>query len=805
MSARFERYTLDGIKLTHDIGFGVTDDDGFDVYINRTKLDKGLDFDVIGSVEELRKGDGKITLKAAHAASDVLLILSDTLARRVTNFAKAARFEESEIDNEFDNLLRLLEDAALNLQSTPYFDPTDVGLVDGKLPPIIANGVLRINANGNGFELILLDELPELQEIIRKATEQADRSESEANRSESEANRSGSEADRAQGIADALGIAPSGDYKGLWPDSGGAADEGDTWQTQTDGSPTGRYFAALKNTTADPVGDDVNWREVVSAYSLQNYTDLVYPSEGVNSPIQVMLDAFNLKPLSYQIGTITSAGSMQFKYKDTSAPITLSNFTVFKDVFVDAFGENADGLNSDSAVIQSAYDYWRTNIKKNNDGTTILGASPKLVFSGKRYAIGETVDMTNPDSSYLNVDFNDAIFEPTASFDQSTFAFDIYVWQTRLSNFQCVGFEKPLNLFNPNINAGRIIFDGVQIHDAKQCFQIEARSSTLTIKNFNFINCSKVARVIACDKLNVKDGWINGGLIENSYDGYFELDSDFAPSVLLDNCFYVPRVGQPEHVGICYIRKPGSVRIINSLFGGEASPIPSVINAATQEENTGGLIKRGIQILIADGSIYSSGQNDVPMVELLALPDQISITNTSGGIEGLHVESLIYFDESVRTFNQALSDSFRDPRISVDGIQPINFSGIPNASKYELARFFVTRPPVIYRADNSVSTASPSIILEKKEAGRGRCWKVFVHNQSNPGTDRYSEYFVTSNAGQAPNSVFSILPIIEGASTVAGRVGVDGLGNLTMFPNSGTATSLVCEIQQMCSVTEQYL
>ena len=180
MSARLIRYTLDGIKLTHDISFGVTDGDGFDVYVNRTKLDKDLDYKVVGTDEQLRGGDGVITLTIPHAASDVLLILSDTLARRVTNFAKAARFEEAEIDNEFDNLLRLLEDASLYLTSTPYFNPVDIGLVDGQLPPVIAGGVLRVNEHKNGFELVELDKVPEFQEALRKCTEQADMAAREA-------------------------------------------------------------------------------------------------------------------------------------------------------------------------------------------------------------------------------------------------------------------------------------------------------------------------------------------------------------------------------------------------------------------------------------------------------------------------------------------------------------------------------------------------------------------------------------------------------------------------------------------------
>ena len=60
----------------------------------------------------------------------------------------------------------------------------------------------------------------------------------------------------------------AGEYRGLWPDTGGSANKGDTYQTQVSGTPTGQYFTALQNTTVDPVGDDVNWRAVVSFSSI---------------------------------------------------------------------------------------------------------------------------------------------------------------------------------------------------------------------------------------------------------------------------------------------------------------------------------------------------------------------------------------------------------------------------------------------------------------------------------------------------------------------------------------------------------
>ncbi|CAH9015530.1 hypothetical protein VP282E431_P0013 [Vibrio phage 282E43-1] len=346
MSARLIRYTLDGIKLTHDISFGVTDGDGFDVYVNRTKLDKSLDYDVIGSVDELREGGGKITLKAAHAASDVLLILSDTLARRVTNFAKAARFEEAEIDSEFDNLLRLLEDASLYLTSTPYFNPVDIGLVDGQLPALIAGGVLRVNEHKNGFELVELDKVPEFLEALRKCTEQADRSESEADKAAASAS-------EAKNISDSIGANPIGNYKGLWPDTGGSAKKEETWQTQIAGEQTGLYFTALKDTTLDPVGDNTNWRAIIGGTSISKYANATYRKGDGKSAIENMM---RKTPLAWAIGEIVNTGGTEWEVESEAAPATIENFRALNFVSVGDFKKSS---NSWSQALKEALDSWK--------------------------------------------------------------------------------------------------------------------------------------------------------------------------------------------------------------------------------------------------------------------------------------------------------------------------------------------------------------------------------------------------------------------------------------------------------------
>lgn len=185
--SRLIRYTMNGVDVTYDIGFDVTDSDGFSVYVNSQKLDKSLDFTVIGNLDQLRDGEGKVTLAAPYTAGDKLLIISSTIERRVTNFAQAARFEEKEIDNEFDNLLRLLEDAALYLTAAPYFAPENIGQVNGQLPPVIAGAVIRVNDAGDGFDFVKIEDFPLFEEAIEAARQEADRSKNEAVRSGLEA------------------------------------------------------------------------------------------------------------------------------------------------------------------------------------------------------------------------------------------------------------------------------------------------------------------------------------------------------------------------------------------------------------------------------------------------------------------------------------------------------------------------------------------------------------------------------------------------------------------------------------------
>ncbi|CAM0054858.1 hypothetical protein VPHF89G1_0038 [Vibrio phage F89 g1] len=108
------------------------------------------------------------------------------------------------------------------------------------------------------------------------------------------------------------------DYQGLWPNSGGSANKGETWQTQTGGTPTGQYFTALQNTTVDPVGDNVNWRRAdygrIYGQGNRNYTviaGVIRRSTAADS--WDWINDSTHRPSGANVGTMSIDGSNPYK------------------------------------------------------------------------------------------------------------------------------------------------------------------------------------------------------------------------------------------------------------------------------------------------------------------------------------------------------------------------------------------------------------------------------------------------------------------------------------------------------------
>lgn len=123
-----------------------------------------------------------------------------------------------------------------------------------------------------------------------------------ANAAEQDADRAEAAAELAENIADP--------YKGLWPDTSGSANKGDIYQTQVSGTPTGQYFTALQNTTVDPIGDNINWREVVSGSTIGAQEVIATGSTTPRRLDDRFADVINVKDYGVE-GVITSSSQFQ--------------------------------------------------------------------------------------------------------------------------------------------------------------------------------------------------------------------------------------------------------------------------------------------------------------------------------------------------------------------------------------------------------------------------------------------------------------------------------------------------------------
>ncbi len=110
----------------------------------------------------------------------------------------------------------------------------------------------------------------------------------------------------------------AGEYRGLWPDTGGSANKGDTYQTQVSGIGTGQFFTALQGTTTDPAGGSANWMAAIGVDGLSKYTDIVYTS------IANMIDG---NPISAKDGDTCWANGSMFQ-RNSNNNGDLSDFDV---------------------------------------------------------------------------------------------------------------------------------------------------------------------------------------------------------------------------------------------------------------------------------------------------------------------------------------------------------------------------------------------------------------------------------------------------------------------------------------------
>jgi hypothetical protein len=422
-------------------------------------------------------------------------------------------------------------------------------------------------------------------------------------------------------------------------------------------------------------------------------------------------------------------------------------------------------------------------------------STQELVFPKTKVILDAELNFDFDNMLYATVDFNGCTFVKHASFT-GTYALKVRAWRTELSNFTLSGFATCMLLQNANLDNGRIKVKDFEILSCDKGFVVDARSTLTTFENYDVIGCPKVCEVLNGDKVIFGKGWIAGGDLPVNYSGMFELNSDFAPHLVLDEVFIVPKSQTFRNVAYVMIKKYSRVTIKGDCqFGGEPGMMPLVANLARQASGIG----RGLHIDILDSEAFTSGDlagQRFPMVELYALPDSVTIRNVKGYVDPNQQQGLVGFNPAVRTFAAALADTYNLPVIDINGVTPANYTGIGSAVNIDLMRFIKTCKKTQTRLFTGVSSTAPVILFEKYQAGRARTFRVSILNYDNAGAGRYSEYILTSDSGLSASGNWIVQSVVEGA-TVSGRLSVNGSGHVEVRSNTTTTYTYLVVIDTL--------
>lgn len=151
-----------------DIPFAFYGEHDIDVYVgdNLTPKVLGVDYTVIGAPTETVQARGSIRFTVEVPAHTRIFIIRNTDEVRLTDFEKAAYFEEKLLDSEFNNILRMVQDSKMYLTTAAHIHPMDIGKIDTQLPTAFANGIISVDPENSKLIFVDLKDHPDFVEMF---------------------------------------------------------------------------------------------------------------------------------------------------------------------------------------------------------------------------------------------------------------------------------------------------------------------------------------------------------------------------------------------------------------------------------------------------------------------------------------------------------------------------------------------------------------------------------------------------------------------------------------------------------------
>lgn len=152
------RYTGNGLLKDYDLTFSFAKNEDLTVTLDGAPQSEGTHYDLTGTESDFDNGLGVLKFKAAPADGAEIVILRYTEISRVTDFASAARFTPDLFDSEYNQSRRIEQENRAVLANSLHAPLTETGKFNGEIKKFTPDGVIQVNATGDGFQTLQLEE-----------------------------------------------------------------------------------------------------------------------------------------------------------------------------------------------------------------------------------------------------------------------------------------------------------------------------------------------------------------------------------------------------------------------------------------------------------------------------------------------------------------------------------------------------------------------------------------------------------------------------------------------------------------------
>lgn len=467
----------------------------------------------------------------------------------------------------------------------------------------------------------------------------------------------------AQSASSAEAAASGLNYQGLWPDTDGSADKGDTYQTQVSGTPTGQYFTALQNTTVDPISDNINWRKVITAEFVLSAQSEVLGGELYNNSGDPVSTG-DLIPLGIDYLS-TTFGIVQW-WDSPTLPATFNNITlndtggydvslstgtfeaVTRDTYSDRINLKPQGWGIVPDDTSDSLTKWQAFIGYYDTLTYATAAVPNFSTGPKIQGFGGASYLSAPlvwAGSYYFGNLQGVDFKRHASWSEPSGTYllqfpDIY--GADFGGLIGEGVDYFAEFSNNNVDVTQVNIDGIQSKRGNWVYKFDLKSAIVYLNNYRFNQSLTALHIDRCDRFYLGRGVVRQGVMTEDKSATIQVDN--AVLIAQEGAIGIPNgdnglAGAPSELawfnfGRAGVDNTGLSDLRAFRAGGESGSV-ALANSWIVPDTTYPAVPSGL--IVENNDVYSTATNggtiDSCIIRLFRVPNQLVYRDNRGMVD----------------------------------------------------------------------------------------------------------------------------------------------------------------------------